>query len=179
MIIQVDESLILRPLEQTDAIDIFNTINTQREYLGKWLPFVPFTKAQADSESFVHSVINAPADRFENVFTIRKNNTFVGIIGYKGSDWANKKTEIGYWLSQDHQKQGIVTKAVKTLCTHAFTQLGINRIQIKCAVGNIPSKNIPKRLGFTFEGIERHGELLTGNIYTDLEVYSLLASEIV
>jgi len=36
------------------------------------------------------------------------------------------------------------------------------------------SKNIPKKLGFKFEGIERQGELLTGDFYTDLEVYSKL-----
>ncbi|MFV0598592.1 MAG: GNAT family N-acetyltransferase, partial [Bacteroidales bacterium] len=53
----------------------------------------------------------------------------------------------------------------------------INRIQIKCAVGNIPSKNVPKRLGFVFEGIEREGELLSSGVYTDIEVYSKLKSE--
>lgn len=31
-----------------------------------------------------------------------------------------------------------------------------------------------KQLGFKFEGIERQGELLTGYIYTDLEIYSKL-----
>ena len=46
------------------------------------------------------------------------------------------------------------------------------RIQIKCAVENRSSSNIPKRLGFKFEGIERDGEPLIGNVFTDLEVYS-------
>jgi ribosomal-protein-serine acetyltransferase len=89
----------------------------------------------------------------------------------------NRKTEIGYWLSEKFQGQGLVTKSVSELCHFAFQKLDMNRVQIKCAVGNTPSANIPKRLNFTFEGIERQGELLIGNIFTDLEIYSKLKGE--
>lgn len=177
MTIKVDNDIELKQLEQSDAVDIFKTIDNQREYLGKWLPFVEFTKEISDSESFIASVVNAPEDRIEYVFTIRKGNDFVGLIGFKDTDRRNRKTEIGYWLSEQYQKQGIVTKAVDKLCEFAFNTLGLNRVQIKCAVGNIPSKNIPKRLGFKLEGIERQGELLTGNVFTDLEIYSKLKSD--
>ncbi|UOB18660.1 GNAT family N-acetyltransferase [Abyssalbus ytuae] len=174
MIIKIDTEIELKQLEQSDSKDIFKTIDNQRKYLGKWLPFVDFTKEVSDTEKFVDSVINAPENRFEYVFVIRKQNEFVGLIGFKDTDKLNKKTEIGYWLSEKFQKQGIITKSVEKLCDFAFEKQGINRIQIKCAVGNTPSKNIPQRLGFKFEGIERQGELLTGNIYTDLEIYSKL-----
>jgi len=177
MIIRIDTDIELKQLEQSDSIDIFNTINNQRDYLGKWLPFVAFTKELSDTEKFVDSVINASEDRFEYVFAIRKSNKFVGLIGFKGTDKQNKKTEIGYWLSEKYQKQGIVIRSVEKLCDFAFNKQGINRIQIKCAVENISSKNIPKKLGFKFEGIERQGELLTGGFYTDLEIYSKLKSD--
>jgi ribosomal-protein-serine acetyltransferase len=177
MKIQVDRNIELKQLKLSDSADIFNTIISQREYLGKWLPFVEYTKKIEDTKNFVDSVVNAPEDRFEYVFTIRNQNEFIGLIGLKSTDKANKKTEIGYWLSEKYQKQGIMTKSVSKLCDFAFNELGMNRIQIKCAVGNDPSKNIPKRLNFKFEGIERDGELLTGNVYTDLEVYSKLKND--
>lgn len=177
MTIRVDTEIELKQLEQSDSIDIFNTINNQRDYLGKWLPFVAFTKKISDTEQFVDTVINATEDKFEYVFAIRKRNEFAGFIGFKDTDKQNKKTEIGYWLSEKYQKQGIVTKSVDKLCDFAFNKQEINRIQIKCAVENISSKNIPKKLGFKFEGVERQGELLTGNYYTDLEIYSKLKSD--
>jgi ribosomal-protein-serine acetyltransferase len=177
MIIKVDTEIELKQLELSDSIDIFNTIDNQRDYLGKWLPFVAFTKEVSDTEKFVDSVVNATEDRFEYVFAIRKCNEFVGLIGFKDTDRQNKKTEIGYWLSEKHQKQGIVTKSVDKLCDFAFNNQGINRIQIKCAVENISSKNIPRKLGFKFEGIERQGELLTNNFFTNLEIYSKLKSD--
>lgn len=176
-IIKVDTKIELKQIEQSDSKAIFETIDSQREYLGKWLPFVEFTKEVSDTDKFIHSIVNAPEDRFEYVFVIRIQNEFIGLIGFKDTDKLNQKTEIGYWLSEKHQKQGIITKSVEKLCDFAFNKQGINRIQIKCAVGNKPSIKIPQRLGFKFEGIERDGELLTGNVFTDLEIYSKLKSD--
>lgn len=178
MILRIDDSTVLKRLEESDTAYIFTAIDNQREFLGKWLPFVALTKDISVTAKFVDSVINAPEDRPEYTFTIWKNGVFAGLIGLKTIDNQNKRTEIGYWLSEEFQKQGIMTRAVSALCEFAFGQLGLNRIQIKCAVGNIPSKNIPQRLGFKFEGIERDGELLDDG-YTDIEVYSKLKSEFV
>ena len=177
MIIKIDTELVLKQLERSDSIDIFNAIDSQREYLGKWLPFVEYTRKIYDTEKYVNSVVEAPEDRFEYVFTIRKNDNFVGLIGFKDTDRLNNKTEIGYWISERYQKQGIVTRSVDQLCHFAFNSLDMNRIQIKCAVRNHASKVIPQKLGFKFEGIERDGELLTGGVYTDLEVYSKLKKD--
>lgn len=174
MILKVNKDIELRQLELSDSVDIFKTIDSEREYLGKWLPFVEFSQKLSDTEGFVEAIVNAPEDSSEYIFTIRKQNAFVGLIGFKDTDNLNKRTEIGYWLSEKYQKQGIVTRSVEKLCDFAFNKLDINRVQIKCAVGNKPSANIPKKLGFKLEGIERDGELLTGNIFTDLEVYSKL-----
>ena len=128
MILRIDENIELRQLKLTDAKDIFETIDSQRTYLGKWLPFVETTKDLTDSEMYVNSVINADIERFEYVFTIRYNGQFAGIVGFKDTDKANKKTEIGYWLSEKFQKKGIMTKSVDTLCNFAFKILNINRV---------------------------------------------------
>lgn len=141
------------------------------------MPFVPLTKELSDSEQFVDAVLNTPLERLEFTFSIRKDDTLIGIIGNKNTDKLNKKTEIGYWLSKEHQGQGIITKSVVTLCDFIFNKLRFNRIEIKCAVGNTPSSGVPKRLGFTFEGIERQGEWIKENTYYDLEVYSKLRSD--
>ncbi len=177
MTLQIDSSLELKLLKLSDSADIFNTINSQREYLGKWLPFVAYTQELKDTENFVNSIVNSPEEKFEYTFTIRKQNQFIGLIGLKDSDKTNRITEIGYWLSEKFQKQGIVTKSVNKLCDFAFKEQGFNRIEIKCAVENKPSINIPKKLGFKFEGIERDGELISENNYIDLKVFSKLKSD--
>lgn len=175
--LKVNEDIILRQVQMSDAQAIFTTINTQRDYLGKWLPFVEYTKTLADSEMFINAVLKE-SNYVENyVFVILYNNNFVGLIGFKGTDSINKRTEIGYWLKEQFQKKGIITKSLIKLLEFAFEKMNMHRIQIRCSVGNIPSKNIPKRLNFILEGIERDGELLSNGKYTDLEVYSKLRTE--
>ena len=176
-IIRVTESIILKQIDLSDANEIFRTIDSQRKYLGKWLPFVAITKEIGDTEKFIQSILDTPEEKREYVFIIHFYGKFVGLIGFKDTDKLNKKTELGYWLSESYQKKGIMTESLKSVIKFAYDELDINRIQIKCAVGNIPSKSIPKKLHFKFEGIERDGELLTGNRFTDLEVYSRLKNE--
>jgi len=174
MIIKIDETILLRQLQKSDGEEIFHTIDNEREHLGPFLPFVEKTKAVSDTQAFVDMTLDTPEGQREYTFTIRENDKFIGLIGFKSTDRMNMITEIGYWLSEKAQGKGIMTRAVKKLIAFAFDERGMNRIVIKCAVGNTKSKNIPKRLGFTCEGTERDGELLAGGVYTDIEVYSLL-----
>ncbi|GIM61218.1 ribosomal-protein-L7/L12-serine acetyltransferase [Capnocytophaga canis] len=177
MKLTINEKLYLELIKLSDAETIFNIINTQREYLGEWLPFVSFIENITDEENFIKSALETMEQTKEYIFCIRKEGKFIGTIGFIKTDKLNQKTEIGYWISKDYQKQGIVTQATKRICEFAFTEMGMNRIQIRCATENIASKSIPKRLNFAFEGIERQGERVSENIFRDLEVYSKLKDE--
>jgi ribosomal-protein-serine acetyltransferase len=171
---QINNQLRLRQIGLSDAREMFDTIERDRDYLRKWLPFVDWTRSVGDSEYFINSLHSRTLNPSDLVFTIRFEGKFAGLIGFKNTDKVNRKSELGYWLSESFQKKGIMTASVKALVDYAFAQLGINRIQIRCATGNMPSKRIPQRLGFTLEGIERDGEILSDGSFTDLEIYSLV-----
>lgn len=174
--IDVSNDILLRPVSLDDAEEIFSTIDRERKYLGKWLRFVEQTNDPADTRRFIESVmvwVNGPADI---VYSIKYQGHFAGLIGFKFTDSLNRKTEIGYWISEPFQGKGIVTQAVRALINQAFDQWGFHRIQINVATGNQRSKRIPKNLGFTLEGIARSAELLSEG-YTDIEMYSLLKNE--
>ncbi|WP_411675028.1 GNAT family N-acetyltransferase [Cytobacillus kochii] len=47
---------------------------------------------------------------------------------------------------------------------------------MQCAEANIKSRNIPKRLGFKQEGINREAEFING-CYNNIVTYSLLRIE--
>ncbi|MDU1889244.1 MAG: GNAT family protein [Dysgonomonas sp.] len=170
---KVSDDIILNPLSVDDIFKIFNTLNDEREYMREWLPFVDTTREVEDTASFVNHVLQTD----EKQFTISFQDKFVGLIGFKDTDILNKKTEIGYWLSQFAQGKGIITQSVNRLLEYAFNEMDINRVQIKVAVGNHKSRRIPEKLGFQFEGMERDGELLVDNVFTDIVVYSLLKRE--
>lgn len=171
--IQVLDDVVLNPLSEKDIPDIFNVLNNEREYMRVWLPFVDFTHEIDDTRNFVTSVLQGT----DKQFAISCKDKFVGLVGFKDTDPVNHKTEIGYWLSQYAQGKGVMVHSVLKLIEYAFDEMKMNRIQIKVAVDNHKSKRIPEKLGFSVEGIERDGELLVDNVYTDIAVYSLLKRE--
>jgi len=177
LVIDCSEGLELRYIRLADAADIFNIINRERDYLGKWLPFVAFTKTIDDTRNYIRSILRLPKDQTDYVFVIRYQRQTVGLAGFKDTDRINLKTEIGYWLSQSFQGKGIMIRSVKGLIRFAFNELGLNCIKIRCAVGNSPSRHIPQKLGFQLEGIERAGERMQNGEFVDLEDYSLLQKD--
>ena len=83
---------------------------------------------------------------------------------------------IGYWLGEEFQGKGIMTAASRILIHYAFDEFQLNRVEIRCAVGNTRSRAIPERLGFIQEGMIGDGEWLYDH-YVDLIVYRMLARE--
>ncbi len=146
-VIEIDSNLSLKALVESDAIRMFNIIDTQRDYLGEWLPFVQFTNKIEDSKGFVEMAMNNRKIKKDYVYKICLEDRMIGLIGTKEIDLINKNTELGYWLSQDFQNQGIMTKSVQALIQELYEELKLERIQICCAVGNEKSINIPKTIG--------------------------------
>ena len=173
-VIHVEEGLFMRPASHEDAEEIFALIDKNRAYLGQWLPFVSNTKSVDDTLAFIRYLYKSGSS--EMAFAIVYKEKIAGLLGFRDIDRINYKFEIGYWVDAQHQGMGLVTKCCRAAIDRAFKKMGMNRVQIRCATGNIRSKNIPKRLGFTFEGIEREAELLNGR-FLDLEVYGMLRKD--
>lgn len=175
--IDIADDLRLRRLDMSHAPAIFEAIDQERAYLGRWLPFVSATRGLGDSEAYVRSVVEAPGRETSQVFAIECGGDFAGLIGFKDTDWDNGKTEIGYWIRERFQRRGLVTRAAACLIERAFANLGLNRVVLCCAVGNARSRAVALRLGFTLEGVERDAERFDDGRFVDAEVFSLLRRE--
>lgn len=171
--IQVTDNILLKSISSKDAPIIFSAIDKNRVYLREWLPFVDATVDESYTQSFVE---NSLAND-QKQYLIYYQNKFGGLIGLNNTDLANNKTEIGYWICEDMQRKGLVIQSVSKLLALAFDRFDLNKVTIKVGVSNYKSRKIPEKLNFIFEGIERDGELLSDNKYTDLAIYSLLRKE--
>lgn len=176
--IVVSNEILLEQINVNDAATIFNAIDQNRSHLGQWLPFVEYTKEVKDSEAFIQTIVSQREATRNEVYTIWFKGDFAGIIGFHNTDRVNEKTEIGYWLINDLTCHGIIHQSSLVLIGLAFETLGMNRITIRCAVGNTSSEKVAIRLGFSFEGIERNGER-HHDLFFDLKVFSLLKSEFI
>ncbi|HLP04911.1 MAG TPA: GNAT family protein [Paludibacter sp.] len=173
--LKANSDIELKELGYEDIQPIFSIIDSELPYLSEWLPFVSETKTPDDTRLFVEDYLNS--EGHELTFGIFYQGRLAGLIGLKDIDTGNKKTEVGYWLSEKFQHKGIVTLSCRALIGYAFETLKLNRIQLKAATGNLKSQQVAKRLGFKREGIERAGELHQRG-FVDLVVFSLLKEDL-
>lgn len=166
----------LRQLEPEDAEEIFAVVCANREHLGRWLPWVESTGAAEDTRRFLEQVAANRAEGKTVAYSLRVGGELAGLAGLHDIDMANGTAQIGYWLAAKHEGRGRMTAAVRALIGMAFRDLGLARIEIRCAAGNVRSQAIPKRLGFTLEATLRGAQQLhDGRV--DVRVYGLLREE--
>lgn len=172
----LDSQAALSLLEHRHAEELFALIEANRERLARWLPWTDATCSVADVTAFIQQALRQFAN--DNGFhaALWDGGRIAGVIGYHGIDWTHRSTSLGYWLGASFEGRGLMTHACKALVDHAFGSWQLNRVEIRCATGNVKSRGIPKRLGFEHEGTAREAERV-GDRYLDLEVYSMLASE--
>ena len=164
------------PLQLDSIKIIFGKITESKDFLREWLPWIEKMKSEEDLKEWIIKLKEKNPFLQNVMFEIWFNDDFAGIVSLKEYDIINKKSDLGYWLTKEYLGKGIIIRSINTLITHAFTELDINKLEIKCSVDNIKSCNVPKQLNFTFEGIEREGEYIN-NKFVDLKVYSLLKKE--
>lgn len=141
-------------------------------YLQEWLAWPPHCKNKHDFEEFVQRSLIDYANGKSMVCGIFYQDELVGNVSFNSINNELKKAEIGYWLAQQYQGKGIMTRVCEALIDIAFKELNMLKVQISAAKGNIPSRRVCERLGMTLEGVITQEENLGGRI-VDHAIYGL------
>lgn len=166
----------LKPLEIRHAADIYNLIDSNRQHLRCWLPFIDKTRHVIDSEVFVRAVQNQFILDGSITAGIWYKKEMAGIIGMHSINWQNRATTIGYWLGEKFQGKGLATLSVRKFLDYSFRDINLCRVEIKAGTKNSRSRAVAERLGFRHEGTLRDAEWLYDR-FTDLEVYAILKND--
>ena len=153
------------------AQELFELTDENRAYLREWLPWLDHTNCVADTLSFIEST-----EKGHPTFAVILGQKICGVAGFHHIDYTNKHASIGYWLAEQYIGKGIITRAVKHLLQMGFDEYELNKIEIRCATGNIRSRAVAERLGFTHEATLKQREWLYSR-FVDHAVYSVLASD--
>ena len=145
-------------------------------YLGKWLRRIDSQKSRSDTRDFIRARLRDYEDGAGVFMGVLHRGDLAGIASLGKIREADRSGEIGYWLDEDHQGRGIMTAGVAALTGHALGEMGLNRVEIRVATGNVRSIAVPQRLGFVREGVLRQAEWLHDH-FEDLAVYSMLADD--
>jgi ribosomal-protein-serine acetyltransferase len=159
----------LRLMAARHAELLFDLVQENEARLRAWVPWLKNTSTAECTRRFIRQRLQRLADGNGWAAGIWCRGSLAGEIGFDFIDRDNRFTEIGYWVGAAFEGQGLVSRACRALVEHAFADLGLNRVQIRCAVENRRSRSIPERLGFKLEGCLRGTERLADR-YVDLVV---------
>lgn len=172
---EIADETRLRLLEHRDAAELHALIEANCPYLARWLPWAA-AQTPADTEEFVVRTRAQLAANDGFQVAVVAAGEIAGVVGFHGVDWDNRRTSIGYWLSEDRQGRGTMTAAVQLLTEHALGVWGLERVEIRAAVENRRSRAVPERLGFREEATFRRAERV-GDRQLDCVVYSMISTD--
>lgn len=173
MKINIDNNLYLKTIDMSDVNYRFKVIEENRTFLRQWLGWLDRISTVTDLEKYTNGCIQEEKNKEAYTFGIYYNNIFVGVISIKDINYSNKKAEIGYWLEEKSNGNGIMTKSCKAILDYCFNELKLNRVQILVATENYQSQAIPEKLNFEKEGTLKDNECLYGK-YIDNYTYCML-----
>ncbi|MBA2773611.1 MAG: GNAT family N-acetyltransferase, partial [Nocardioidaceae bacterium] len=176
----VGERVALRPKRHADVPRIVEGCRDPQAQ--HWLSFLPSPYAEQDARDYLARIQLGQAEGSLLQWAVAdpETNAIVGNVGFPRMQRGN--AEVGYWTHPDARGRGVMTEAVSLAARHAFTPpadggLGINRLFIKAAAGNVASQQVARANGFTEYGRERAAERLGDGSYTDMVLFDLLRDE--
>ncbi|PEJ60692.1 hypothetical protein CN692_00960 [Bacillus sp. AFS002410] len=175
--VQLSSDLSINLLTPKYAEELVEALKENQNSLKEWLVWAENIPVIEDYQrSIIPMWLQKFADNNGFETGVFYKDELVGMLGLHYIDWSNQTTEIGYWLSEKMQGQGIMSRAVEGLVTYCYEELNLNRVVIRAAVENEKSRAIPVRLGFKHEGVQREAQQIRDKFY-DIAVYSMLKNE--
>lgn len=150
------ERLILRYWKEEDAEILYRyACNPNVGPSAGW----PVHTSAKDSLRVIKTIL-APPENYAVV--LKEENIPVGSIGFilntgdepQGAIGPNEG-EIGYWMGEPYWGRGLMPEAVKELIRHGFEDLGLNKIWCAYYEGNLKSKRVQEKCGFTYHHLEK------------------------
>ncbi|MEP6704331.1 MAG: GNAT family protein [Acidobacteriota bacterium] len=174
---EIDEDTKLSLFELRHAEKLNALITQNYEHIREWSAWLKDKERQIENtQEFIERNLKRFAGNDGFGICIWYKGEMAGQIEYNYLDWNNRKTELGFWLGESFQGKGLVTKSCCVLINHAFDELQLNRVEIRCGVENRKSRKIAEKLGFTEEGIIRQSGWLHDH-FVDYVIYGMLSSD--
>jgi RimJ/RimL family protein N-acetyltransferase len=180
MQIEIDTgALLVRRFTGQDVDPLYEAIIESLPELSRWMWWAHENYAKSETATFIESQQNPDATGDEGGFGIFEKNSgrILGCAGLNRIDRTNKYCNLGYWVRSSATGRGIATTVARRLAVFALTELGMNRVEVIVAVGNVASLRVAEKIGAKREGIARC-RLTLGETAHDAWIHSIIRSDL-
>jgi RimJ/RimL family protein N-acetyltransferase len=142
---------VLRAWNVDDGAILKSAIDYNKDHLTPWVPWAtgedtPLEETERRVATFAEDFA---ADRHWIYAVLTPDGQRViggtGLHNRIGPDGL----EVGYWVDRDHINQGLATEVAGAMTDLAFTDPGVQFVEMHVDARNVASARVPQRLGFT------------------------------
>jgi ribosomal-protein-serine acetyltransferase len=168
----------MRPGSIDDALTHYEAARESLELVGRWLSWCHPGMTLEDSEAWLTLCDRAwrSGEFFAYYLFEREGGKFVGCCTINEIDKVRLRANLGYWIRSSRQGQGMATEAVPAVAKFGFQTLGLQRLEIVAAVGNLASQRVAAKIGATYEGRARNRLRIHG-VQNDAAIFSLIPGD--
>lgn len=146
----------IRLVSRSDADALAQLLQTNRGFLAPWEPvrgadYATGPGQLADIEAALDRHAHGQAVPFvilDDDGTVAGRITLSGIV-----QGPFQSCSMGYWLAEDRTGRGLATQAVAAAVEHAFTEIGLHRVEAATLLSNTASQGVLGRNGFEKFGL--------------------------
>lgn len=164
--------LIIRSLEEADAIDLFEIYGDPDVVLGNSMD--PLLYDVEEVLRYLRQEMNPPKGYgISTTYAIehKEKGKVIGTIVLLPIVQDN--VEIGYFLNRRYWRNGYMKEALRAF----LSTLDVHRIEVQIDPSNIASQRLADTLGFTYEGTLQQALRLNDGRYHDLCVYAYITNQ--
>lgn len=162
----------LRPPSASDAAEFLALVRASRRLHRSWV-HPPSTPAR-----FRAWLKRCRRDDFRGLLVCRDDGALVGVFNisqiFLGSF---RSAYLGYYVFAPHAGRGYMTEALGQVVRHAFTRLGLHRLEANIQPANRDSIRLVRRCGFRREGFSPR-YLKVGGRWRDHERWAIVREDL-
>jgi RimJ/RimL family protein N-acetyltransferase len=168
-----DGEIVVRPYRDDDINAVFEAARESIPELSQWMPWCHSNYAIEETTTFILSRPEAWERDAEYGFGVfnQSDGRFLGGVGLNFLNRIHQMANLGYWVRSTETRRGIASRATRLVSRFAIEHLGLQRVEILAAVGNLPSQRVAEKAGATKEAVLRkrlrlHGEPVDAVLYS-------------
>lgn len=168
------QTLELKEYELPVAEALYNLVNKNRKRLEQSFPITVDACDTLENAKFL--ILRFVHERQNGIMLtygiyLKDNPKLIGHIFAKSIEWKISKCELGYWIDSDYEGQGYATEALNLLTSYCFETLKIKNLFIRIIPGNVASRKVAEKAGFTKQGLLRNDFRTSDDELVDVEYY--------
>lgn len=171
-----NSTIRVMPFSKNHLEDFVTSVRESVATVGQWMEWCHKEYSENEARAWFEtcqSNINKQSAYDLGIFS-KENNKLLGSIAINRIDHEHKMGNIGYWVRESCQNQGVASNAVQLIKEFGFNELGLKRLEIVVLEDNLLSRKVAEKSGAQLEWIAKN-RLMHHHQTMPAVIYSLIS----